>query len=126
MTGGAVVVLGPTGRNFAAGMSGGIAYVLDEDASFAARCNLQLVDLDALDAEDERVVLELCRSMSSALARRSAARVLADWTAGAVRESHPARLQARARGPRRRIRYHDHPVSAGGSGFVTRESEEAA
>src|SRR4029079_3507391 len=39
MTGGVVVVLGPTGRNFAAGMSGGIAYVLDEDGTFADRCN---------------------------------------------------------------------------------------
>ena len=43
MTGGHVVVLGPTGRNFAAGMSGGIAYVLDEDGRFAGRCNHQLV-----------------------------------------------------------------------------------
>ena len=49
MTGGRVVVIGPTGRNFAAGMSGGIAYVLDDDAQFAARCNTQLVALEALD-----------------------------------------------------------------------------
>src|SRR5215217_628844 len=46
MTGGRVVVLGPTGRNFAAGMSGGIAYILDRDGAFAARCNLGLVDLE--------------------------------------------------------------------------------
>jgi len=45
MTGGVVVVLGRTGRNFAAGMSGGIAYVLDEDSSFATRCNLSMVEL---------------------------------------------------------------------------------
>src|SRR6476660_6308378 len=45
MTGGIVVVLGRTGRNFAAGMSGGIAYVLDENKSFAKRCNLSMVDL---------------------------------------------------------------------------------
>ena len=49
MTGGRVAVLGPTGRNFAAGMSGGIAYVLD-DRRFAARCNTELVDLESLDA----------------------------------------------------------------------------
>ncbi|MDD4017826.1 MAG: glutamate synthase-related protein, partial [Kiritimatiellae bacterium] len=50
MTGGRVVVLGPTGRNFAAGMSGGIAYVLDESGVFAEkRCNRELVDLEALD-----------------------------------------------------------------------------
>src|SRR4029434_2571096 len=46
MTGGRVVVLGTTGRNFAAGMSGGIAYVLDRSGSFAPRCIAQLVDLD--------------------------------------------------------------------------------
>ena len=46
MTGGIVVVLGQTGRNFAAGMSGGIAYVLDEDGDFAERCNLAMVDLE--------------------------------------------------------------------------------
>ena len=46
MTGGIVVVLGPTGRNFAAGMSGGIAYVLDRDGTFASRCNMELVGFD--------------------------------------------------------------------------------
>src|SRR5581483_11848560 len=45
MTGGVVVVLGPTGRNFAAGMSGGIAYVLDRDGTFATRCNPEMVAL---------------------------------------------------------------------------------
>ena len=48
MTGGTVVVLGQTGRNFAAGMSGGIAYVLDEDGTFESRCNLSMVKLEAL------------------------------------------------------------------------------
>ncbi|QGM45056.1 glutamate synthase large subunit [Methylocystis heyeri] len=52
MTGGVVVVLGPTGRNFAAGMSGGIAYVLDEDDSFSSRCNLAMVDLEPLREEE--------------------------------------------------------------------------
>ena len=46
MTGGCVVVLGKTGRNFAAGMSGGIAYVLDDDGSFESRCNMAMVDLE--------------------------------------------------------------------------------
>jgi glutamate synthase domain-containing protein 3 len=46
MTGGTVVVLGKTGRNFAAGMSGGVAYVYDEDGEFAARCNTSMVALD--------------------------------------------------------------------------------
>ena len=46
MTGGRVVVLGPTGRNFAAGMSGGVAYVLDTDGAFALNCNIEMVDLE--------------------------------------------------------------------------------
>src|SRR5581483_11666779 len=53
MTGGRVVVLGPTGRNFAAGMSGGIAYVLDEARDFARRCNLEMVKLFKLTDEEE-------------------------------------------------------------------------
>jgi glutamate synthase (NADPH/NADH) large chain len=53
MTGGVVVVLGQTGRNFAAGMSGGVAYVLDEDGSFAKRCNLSMVDIEPIPAEDD-------------------------------------------------------------------------
>ncbi len=53
MTGGVVVVLGRTGRNFAAGMSGGIAYVLDEDDSFATRCNLAMVELEPVTEEDD-------------------------------------------------------------------------
>jgi glutamate synthase (NADPH) large chain len=53
MTGGIVVVLGPTGRNFAAGMSGGIAYVLDEDGSFDSRCNLAMVDLEPMPDEED-------------------------------------------------------------------------
>ena len=53
MTRGLVVVLGKTGRNFAAGMSGGVAYVLDEDGSFAARCNPGMVELGAVNAPDE-------------------------------------------------------------------------
>ena len=54
MTGGRVVVLGRTGRNFAAGMSGGIAYVYDVDRRFEGRCNLELVDLDELSARMKR------------------------------------------------------------------------
>jgi len=53
MTGGRVVILGPTGKNFAAGMSGGIAYVLDEKGDFAGRVNLEMVKLYKLEDEDE-------------------------------------------------------------------------
>src|SRR3989442_3608690 len=79
MTGGRVVVLGRTGRNFAAGMSGGAAYVLDEDGTFAARCNMGMVGFDELDDAD---ALELRALVEEHLARTDspvAARVLARW-----------------------------------------------
>ncbi len=79
MTGGRVVVLGPTGRNFAAGMSGGIAYVLDEEGAFAKRCNMGMVDFEALapaDAAELRaMVAEHEQRTDSPVARR----VLAEW-----------------------------------------------
>jgi glutamate synthase (NADPH/NADH) large chain len=53
MTGGVVVVLGRTGRNFAAGMSGGIAYVLDEDNTFTSRCNMAMVELEPVPEEEQ-------------------------------------------------------------------------
>jgi glutamate synthase (NADPH) large chain len=53
MTGGVAVILGTTGRNFAAGMSGGIAYVLDEDGGFEERCNMAMVDLEPIADEDQ-------------------------------------------------------------------------
>jgi glutamate synthase (NADPH/NADH) large chain len=59
MTGGVVLVLGPTGRNFGAGMSGGLAFVLDEDGAFASRCNLGMVGIEELTAEDEARVSAL-------------------------------------------------------------------
>jgi glutamate synthase (ferredoxin) len=62
MTGGRVVVLGRTGRNFAAGMSGGIAYVIDDDGLFARRCNRGMVELESLEDEED---LEFVRSMIS-------------------------------------------------------------
>jgi glutamate synthase (NADPH/NADH) large chain len=62
MTGGRVVILGATGRNFAAGMSGGIAYVYDVKGQFASLCNKEMVDLDPLDAEDVRVLNDMITS----------------------------------------------------------------
>jgi glutamate synthase domain-containing protein 2/glutamate synthase domain-containing protein 1/glutamate synthase domain-containing protein 3 len=59
MTGGRVVVLGRTGRNFAAGMSGGIAYIYDEDGTFNDRCNLEMVELEELSAEDKTTIYNL-------------------------------------------------------------------
>src|SRR5881275_3306861 len=79
MTGGRVVVLGPTGRNFAAGMSGGIAYVLDPDGKFPARCNMELVDFEDVD---EREAQDLRRLISEHAARTGspvAEHVLEAW-----------------------------------------------
>ena len=59
MTGGRVVILGSTGRNFAAGMSGGVAYVLDLDGDFAQRCNPDMVDCETLDDDDQALVVRL-------------------------------------------------------------------
>ena len=58
MTGGRVVVLGKTGRNFAAGMSGGIAYVFDEDGTFKDLCNQEMVSLETLDDPDEEILVK--------------------------------------------------------------------
>ena len=61
MTGGRVVVLGKTGRNFAAGMSGGIAYVWDVDGDFKDKVNMGMVELQSLDEEDLQTVSALVR-----------------------------------------------------------------
>src|SRR2546428_9617290 len=59
MTAGVVLVLGAVGRNFGAGMSNGVAYVLDETETFSARCNFDMVRVEPLAEADERAVLEL-------------------------------------------------------------------
>jgi len=61
MTGGKVVILGDTGRNFAAGMSGGIAYIYDVNNRFSTNCNTEMVDLDPLDQEDAADLREMIR-----------------------------------------------------------------
>ncbi len=81
MTGGTVVVLGTTGRNFAAGMSGGFAYVLDLEGDFAKRCNPAMVDLEALaDAEDETALKRLIESHQKYTGSRRAAEILEKWS----------------------------------------------
>ncbi len=80
MTGGRVVILGPTGRNFAAGMSGGIAYVLDEAGTFARRCNMEMVGLGPLtDADEIEEVWKLIQRHQTYTHSERAAQVLADW-----------------------------------------------
>jgi glutamate synthase domain-containing protein 3 len=76
MTGGRVVVLGETGLNFAAGMSGGIAYVLDPDGLFPDRCNTELVDLDPVDAADAIELRELIAEHGERTGSPVASRVL--------------------------------------------------
>jgi glutamate synthase (ferredoxin) len=80
MTGGKVVILGATGRNFAAGMSGGVAYVLDEVGDFASRCNQQMVGLETLETEEEiREVHEMIQRHAHYTQSAKAAQVLAHW-----------------------------------------------
>ena len=80
MTGGRVVVLGPTGRNFAAGMSGGIAYVLDEKGDFPKRCNQQMVTLDKLEDPDEiEQVWKMVQRHQTYTHSARAEAILANW-----------------------------------------------
>jgi glutamate synthase (ferredoxin) len=80
MTGGRVVVIGGTGRNFAAGMSGGIAYVLDEAGDFKRRCNLGMVDLEPLvNMEDVEQVKDLLARHIRYTQSAVAARLLVNW-----------------------------------------------
>ena len=102
MTGGTVAVLGMTGRNFAAGMSGGIAYVLDTDGEFAKRCNRTMVDLEPVLAEpeqqakvsrdfwhlgqsDEALLRALIESHARQTGSRRAQQIQADWAASRSR-----------------------------------------
>lgn len=82
MTGGRAVILGPTGRNFAAGMSGGIAYVYDKVGDFAtARCNLEMVELEAVTAPDD--IAELRHLIEQHIAYTDSAiakQILEDWS----------------------------------------------
>jgi glutamate synthase (NADPH) large chain len=84
MTGGRVVVLGPTGRNFAAGMSGGIAYVLDLNP---ARLNREMVDLDPLDESDIDFLHEVVARHRAETGSAVAARLLTSWEAASARFS---------------------------------------
>jgi glutamate synthase (NADPH/NADH) large chain len=80
MTGGRVVILGPTGRNFAAGMSGGEAYVLDEAGAFKGLCNQEMVDLERVETEADQVVLRLLlEEHRQATGSVNATRVLDNW-----------------------------------------------
>ena len=81
MTGGCVVVLGRTGVNFAAGMTGGTAYVLDEDGDFDLRCNLDTVDLESIRSEtrEENELLDMLKRHEAATGSEKAKRILQNW-----------------------------------------------
>ncbi|MFP4165117.1 MAG: glutamate synthase large subunit [Chitinispirillaceae bacterium] len=81
MTGGVVVVLGKTGINFAAGMSGGIAFILDEDQLFDTKCNLEMVDIEPVIEEDDSSLLyNLITNHVELTGSEYASRILRDWT----------------------------------------------
>jgi glutamate synthase domain-containing protein 3 len=79
MTGGKVAVLGKTGRNFGAGMSGGTAYVLDEDNTLSSRINFDIVRLDALDQEDQEVLYQMIKKHCDATGSSKGKDILANW-----------------------------------------------
>jgi glutamate synthase domain-containing protein 3 len=79
MTGGVVVVLGPVGRNFGAGMSNGVAYVLDESGVFPSRCNLELVEITVPTREDARQLAALLRRHRQETGSLRALAVLRHW-----------------------------------------------
>jgi glutamate synthase (NADPH/NADH) large chain len=80
MTGGRVVVLGLTGRNFAAGMSGGIAYVFDADRNFADRVNYEMVDLEPLELDDREWLVDTIERHRDLTESALAESLLADWS----------------------------------------------
>jgi glutamate synthase (ferredoxin) len=112
MTGGRVVVLGATGRNFAAGMSGGIAYILDTAGDFHENCNLQMVDLDRL--EDPQEIAELKAMIENHATQTGSARaraVLEDWDA-----SVPQFIKVMPKDYKRVLQAMDRVTAAGLSG----------
>ncbi len=119
MTGGCVVVLGPTGRNFAAGMSGGLAYVLDEEGAFARRCNTQLVGLVPLDADDEAALRSLLEEHLLRTGSPVAQRLLAGPSLERFVKVFPHDFR------RALEELGQSAWSAGGVGFLIRESEAA-
>ncbi|OAV45908.1 glutamate synthase large subunit [Lewinella sp. 4G2] len=79
MTGGVVVVLGSTGKNFGAGMSGGMAYILDEDGTFKDRLNDDMADIERLNAFDEQLLKQMVTNHKVYTSSKAAADLLKDW-----------------------------------------------
>ena len=79
MTGGVIVVLGPTGRNFAAGMSGGVAYILDKERLFSRRCNLGMVDIEQVSSDDRKELRDLIEDHQALTGSKVAGEILSKW-----------------------------------------------
>ncbi len=79
MTGGLVVILGDTGKNFAAGMSGGIAYVYNAGSQFASLCNMEMIDLEPLDFEDISLLKQLITKHMKFTGSKRAETIISDW-----------------------------------------------
>lgn len=79
MTGGIALILGPTGRNFAAGMSGGVAYVYDQDFSFTSNCNMEMILLDTLDQEDQDVIKNMISNHLQYTGSPVAKNLISNW-----------------------------------------------
>jgi len=79
MTGGTVVILGETGRNFAAGMSGGVAYIFDKNNSFKKNCNMEMVMFDEMDYEDESLIKKMIQDHSALTGSDVATGLLKSW-----------------------------------------------
>jgi len=80
MTGGRIVIIGPTGRNFGAGMSGGIAYVYDPNGDFKDRCNMSMVELDKPDRDDEKAIRNLLNNHFRHTASPAARAIMDDFS----------------------------------------------
>ncbi len=79
MTGGRVVILGEAGRNFAAGMSGGVAYVWDVNKTFVRNCNMEMVLLDTIDDEEQQMLKQLIKTHQDQTGSDVAAHILSYW-----------------------------------------------
>ncbi len=80
MTGGIALILGETGRNFAAGMSGGLAFVFDENTSFASKCNTEMVELETVNDEDELMLKSMITKHYENTKSEVAKKILDNWT----------------------------------------------
>ncbi len=79
MTGGTIVVIGSTGRNFGAGMTGGVAYVLDEKNDFSKKCNMDMIEINELENDDESLVYDLIKEHHENTNSSKAKSILDNW-----------------------------------------------